>query len=379
MRSMSAPLPRPAAEGMPRRGRLAHPTPLPRARGPVSGALLTLLTGAPIHDPGIVMSSDLTDLWRTTDVPWWEADDDVALALVCLDELDRRGLAGVHAGWEGHPLLATVRSRLNRPIVLGLDRLEQDSTMPVSGSGCGTVRLVLAMVATAPDPVSAAAVSGLDEQMEEAAAITALQRLRERDAHLALLPALAGTSRQLLQRAAVPSEPPCEDDGPREAIGQVLRALGLPDRTGAHLSRMPGAALWRLAVLRYLTARPSLRAATIGWLVTADALAATGRGVTGDSLRAHGIDRETAQRWDHCVVGDLAVLEAAEHVIDCEPRLAADLILGARACLTSAVTVEDALAASARRRLRGLRDEAGAADPEDPITPTDLTPTEGLT
>lgn len=382
MRSMPAPLPRPAAEGMThgsRRGRHARPTPLPRARGPVSGALLTLLTGPPIHDPGIVMSNDLTDLWRTSDVPWWEADDDVALALVCLDELDRRGLEGVPAGWEGHPLLATVRWRLSGPIGRGLDQLSQDSTLPASGSGCSIVRLVLAMAAAAPEPVTTAPAAGPEESVEEGAVITAVQRLRERDAHLSVLPAFAGTARELLQRASLPAEPPGEDDAPREVIGHVLRAFGAPDRTGAHLSALPGAALWRHAVLRYLATRRSLRAATIGWLVAADALAATGRVVSGDTLRARGFDDETAKRWDRCVIGDLATLEAAEHVIDCEPGLAADLLLGARACLTSAVAVEDALASAARRRLREMQDERGATAPEDPSTPTDLTPTEGLT
>ncbi|WP_420112791.1 hypothetical protein [Pseudactinotalea sp.] len=379
MRSMRVPLPRPAADGTPGtpRRRHAHLTTLPRARGPVSGALFTLLTGPPIQDPGILMSNDLTDLWWTPEAPWWEADDDVALALVCLDELDRRGLAGVSAGWESHPLLATVRWRLSSPIERGLERLRQDSTIPTSSSGCITVRHVLAMIATAPEPVPAGSGSGREEPMEEAAVLTAVQRLRERDAHLSILPMLAGTSRQLLQRAALTVEPPGMDDATREVIGRVLRAFGVPDRTGAHLSAMSGAALWRLAAMQYLATRRSLRAATLGWLVAADALAASGRVVSGSTLRAHGLDDGTAKQWDRCVIGDLAVLEAAEHVIDCEPRLADDLILGARACLTSATAVEDSLADRAGRRDE-LQDQQPATEPQSASTPTDLTPTEGL-
>lgn len=331
----------------------------------MSRALITLLTGPPMSDPGILASSDVTDLWRPAEeLTWWEADDDPALALVCLDELERRGLEGVSAQWEGHPLLATARWTLTGPIRRGLTRLAEHSALPSKGSGCSTVRLILTMVATAPEPSITRRSSA---PFRQSVALTALQRLRERDAHALLLPMLAGTSRRLVQEAVVACERPGATDGPREAIGEVLRALGLPDRTGAYLATVPGAALWRMATLRHLVSRRSLRAAALGWLVAADALAASGRAATGDALRSHGIDAALAQEWDRCVIGDLATLEAAEQLVDAEPALAADLILGARACMTSMIAVEDALA------------DAGGDDPDDPGSRRDLTPTEGLT
>lgn len=343
---------------------------MPQARGPASRALLTLISGPALDDLGIVVSSDLAELWRRDDVPWWEADDDAALALVHIDELQRRGLEGVPDGWEGHPLLAAARWTLAGPVRRGLHRLaaESDAELPSRLTGCGTVRHVLGLVAASPEP--AGGIDGAPEPFDDAVIRTCAQRLRERDAHLMVLPSLAGVPRHLLLRAAAGDGQPCDTDGPREAVGRVLRALGVSDRTGSHLQTLPGAALWRLAVLSHLATHRSLRAATLGWLVAADALATAGRFVTGDDLRARGFDAQTARAWDACVIGDLATLEATELLVDAEPSLARDVVLGARACLASAAGVEAELTDQPVGRRREPLDAQTRA--------SDLTPTEGL-
>lgn len=336
-----------------RRPRRAHGTPLPSARGPISRALLTLLTGPPTRDAGILANSHVTDLWRPgDDVPWWEAGEDAAVALVHLTELERRGLEGVDAGWEGHPLLATVRWTLSTPIDRGLELLVRRLEPAPRASGCRIARLVIA-TATEGAQHPQGLPAGFRDTFEEDVVVTAIHRLRDRDAHAALLPTLAGPSRQLLARAAI-GDVDSDEDAPREAVAAVLRGLGLPDRTGQHLDTLSGAALWRLAVLDRLVARRSSRAIALGWLAAADALAAAGRVVTGDALRTRGVDAAIAQAWDACVIGHLATLEATERFVDAEPALAADVLLGAQACVTATDAVERATTTKTPTPMEGL-------------------------
>ncbi|HLV54745.1 MAG TPA: hypothetical protein VKY71_04140 [Actinotalea caeni] len=358
------------------RPRRVHPTPLPRARGPISQALLTLLAGPPTRDPGILAASHVTELWQVEDdVPWWRAGDDAALALVHLAELDRRGLEGVPNGWEGHPLLASARWSLATPLRYGLERLRESVELPPRVTGLGVARVVVAMVAGAAEG-SAATRDGL--------VTTAVQRLRERDARAVLLPRLAGTPRRLL--ACTLAGDPAEIDGvpgagagdtERDGIGAVLRHLGLSDRTGEHLDRLPGPALWRLALLDHLVAHRATRGVAMGWLTAADGLAASGRFATGDALRGLGLDAAERQAWDGCVVGRLTTLVATESLVDAEPGLAADVLLGARACVTATTAVEHDLAAWST---------SAAHDPHDtpevdeaPGETTEVPTTEGLT
>lgn len=356
------------------RPRRPRPTPLPQPRGPISRALLTLLTGPPTRDAGVLVNSHISELWSTgQDVPWWRADDDAALALVCLAELNRRGLEGVDDGWEGHPLLAAARWILSGPARRGLEELEEADEPLSRVNGCGIVRSVLAMVASSSTSHQIA--SGFREPFEDEVVLTAVQRLRERDAHATLLPTLAGPARHLLARtvAGVGSDGDVDDE--REAAGVVLRGLGLPDRTGAHLDTLPGPALWRLAVLDHLVTHRQSRAVALGWLVAADALAAAGRFVTGDALRTRGFDPATARAWDVCVIGQMTTLEAAEHLVEAEPNLAPDVLLGARACVTAATAVDGAIEQVQQLRRRAPA-SAEISDPPDHLT--DLIPTEGL-
>ncbi|GAB2978383.1 hypothetical protein [Actinotalea caeni] len=363
------------------RPRRVHPTPLPRARGPISQALLTLLAGPPTRDPGILAASHVTELWQVEDdVPWWRAGDDAALALVHLAELDRRGLEGVPDGWEGHPLLASARWSLATPLRYGLERLRESVELPPRVTGLGVARVVVAMVAGAAEGADEPRAATCDDLVT-----TAVQRLRERDARAALLPRLAGTPRRLLARtlAGDPADlagaagAPEAGDTERDGVGAVLRHLGLGDRTGQHLDRLPGPALWRLALLDHVVAHRATRGVAMGWLTAADGLAASGRFATGDALRGLGLDAAARQAWDDCVVGRLTTLEATESLVDAEPGLAADVLLGARACVTATTAVEHDLAA---------RSTFAAHDPQDtpeadeaPGETTEVPTTEGLT
>ncbi|GAB2619489.1 hypothetical protein [Pseudactinotalea suaedae] len=374
------------AGGATARPRRTHPTPLPRPRGPISGALRTLLTGPPTRDADILASSHITELWSPAkDAPWWRSGEDAALALVYLAELRRRGLEGVDDGWDGHPLLATARWTLSGPVRRGLERLADADEPHPRATGYAVVRQVIAMAARASAPSQSALACGFGEGvLEIEVALTAVQRLRERDARASLLPSLAGAPRRLLARtvAVAPSDDDVDDE--REALAAVLRGLDLADSTGANLDALPGPALWRIAVLDHLVSHRSSRAAALGWLAAADALAAAGRFVTGDALRTHGLPAATAEAWDACVIGHMSTLEAAEHLVDAEPQLATDVLLGARACVTAATAVQGAV-----EEVRRLRRQPPTGLTIDIPVVTDVTgvgdlthqptPTEGLT
>lgn len=341
--------------------RRPHPTRLPHPRGPVSSTLVALLAGPPTSDPDLAAGVVLGDVWapHDEDTPWWAAPNDIAVALVHLDELHRRGLIGVDEGWEGHPLLAAARWALAAPIRRGTDLL----TEPTSASGCAVVRSILAMAGA---PYSELPWSRLHEadRLNDAVVITALQRLRERDVAATLLPQLAGRPRAVLARVIAGDG--SGSTGRRETVGAVLRARGLRDRTGRYLDALPGTALWRLAVPSQLVTRRPTRGATLGWLAASDALAAAGRTVTGEALRAHGIDRASAERWDSRVVGHEGwpTFEAVERLVDQEPRQAAGVLAGARSAVRATTAVESELDLLWRSGERAL----GRHEPSDDDT-----------
>lgn len=323
--------------------RRPHPTRLPHPRGPVTSALVALLAGPPTQDPDLAPGLVLGEIWgpQEDDAPWWAASDDIALALVHLDELHRRGLVGVDEGWEGHPLIAAARWALGAPIRRGTDLLSEPSS--TVATGCAVVRSILAMVAA---PGEELPWSRLHEagRLEDAVVLTAVQRLRERDVAALLLPQLAGRPRAVLARV-VAGDGAASVAGRRETIGVVLRTLGLRDRTGRYLDALPGTALWRLAVPGQLVTRRPTRGATLGWLAASDALSAAGRTVTGEMLRAHGIDRATAERWGSSVSGHdgWPTFEAVERLVDQEPRQAAGVLAGARSAVRATAAVENEL------------------------------------
>jgi hypothetical protein len=84
--------------------------PLPSPRGPLSTALLDLLTRdvddaaarafARTTQDQVAGRSDLVD------------DDDVQITLLCLYELHHRGLTGVDDAWEWHPSLIEARRHI---------------------------------------------------------------------------------------------------------------------------------------------------------------------------------------------------------------------------------------------------------------------------
>ena len=353
--------------------RRPHPTRLPHPRGPVSSALVALLDGPPTGDMDLAGPA-LGGLWDLldADLPWWETPDDVALALVHLDELHRRGLAGVDESWEAHPLIDAARWALGAPVERGLDMLTEPAA---AASGCDVVRAILAMVAvpsTYELPWSAAHEPG---RLADAVVLTAVQRLRERDVAAALLPQLAGRPRAVLAGVVAEDGPAGSSlTGRRETVGQVLHALGLRDRSGRYLDSMPGSALWRLAIPSQLVLRRPARGATIGWLAASDALAAAGRALGGDELRASGIDRRTAERWSSCVTGNEGwpTFEAAERLVDQEPRLTAGVLAGARAAVRATAAVEAELEHRWRLGERALARPTHLSELTEPSDQTEL-------
>jgi hypothetical protein len=308
-----------------------RPAPGPRAlspRGPVTGALAALLTGPPTHDPSIA-DSVLGELWHSRDArrPWWQVDPDVALALIHLAELRRHGLVGVDDGWREHPVAAAAERSLGAPVRFGLASLRRPEP-PATVSGCAVARTILATstrrAGTAPSPAPA---SSLELRVE----VAATRHVAERE----LAAHLVGTD------AAEP-----------ESAAEILDLLGL-GRSG-DLRRLPGSALWQLAILGWLSGDPDLRPAALGWLTASRSAVSADHLLSGDALRRHGVSRAAAHAWD-CYLVDPSpwVLAAAvESAVDTDPTIAAEVLAGADAAIAAMDAVEHDLGALPHEEVR---------------------------
>ncbi len=138
--------PRTATQTSPRRTRSAartapvEPLPIPTPRGPVSAALIAVLTGR-VGAPPIVSSFDAQVERAIVASPDMLTDDDLQLALLCFGALDAGGLGRVDARWAVDPLLISVRENLEAALE---ESLREEVHLP-------SARLARGAIATGDD------------------------------------------------------------------------------------------------------------------------------------------------------------------------------------------------------------------------------------
>ncbi|WAB82210.1 hypothetical protein OVN18_04160 [Microcella daejeonensis] len=150
--------PRTATPTTPRRTRSAartapiEPLPIPTPRGPVSAALVAVLTGR-VGAPPIVSSFDAQVERAIISSPDILTDDDLQLALLCFGALDAGGLGRVDARWAADPLLLAVCENLETALE---EALRQEVPLPTARAARGAIATgedVADAVATALDVI----------------------------------------------------------------------------------------------------------------------------------------------------------------------------------------------------------------------------------
>jgi hypothetical protein len=118
----------------------------------------------------------------------------------------------------------------------------------------------------------------------------------------------------------------------------TMRALGLDDREGAWLDRIPGSTLATVNVMSLFGLHRRLRGAAVGHLAMFELTSTTPNRRYGNGLRRLGFDQEATRFFDEHVEADavheaIAADDLVGSLVAAEPEMASDVWFGARALL----------------------------------------------
>ena len=315
---MTAILPNPA--GAPE----AASPPLPRPRGPLSAYLVARLR----DDPG-----PLDDAPEPPDGPL--DGEDAPLSLYVLYELHYRSFADVHDGWEWDPSLIGLRGRLEAAFEA---RLRDVVAAPVPEGDVASQILALVDADDGPSLSRRLGARGTREEYAEFLVHRSAYHLKEADPHTWAIPRLAGRA-----KAALVEIQADEYGGGRPEwvhatlFARSMRAVGLDDRYGALINRIPGATLAMVNLMSLFGLHRRLRGAVLGHLAVLETTSSEPMRRYGAGLRRLGLDDATAFFDEHveadAVHEQIAVRDMAGALVADEPVLAPDVLFGAAAVI----------------------------------------------
>ncbi|MFF2721293.1 iron-containing redox enzyme family protein [Streptomyces sp. NPDC058011] len=297
---------------------------LPQARGPLSENVLTVLAGSGTRLPetGAVRRCD----------PY---GDDVQLLLYVLYELHYRGFSGVDEKLEWNPALLGVRAAAEDVF---LHALRRDG-----GTGSKDVAGVVDALQVEPVGDDGHSVShhlqrdGELWQLREYAALRSLYHLKEADPHLWVVPRLTGRAKA----GMVAVEFDEFGAGRAENIharlfADLMTDLGLDSQYGHYLDAVPAQALAIVNMMSLFGLHRRLRGALVGHFAAVEITSSPGSRRLATALRRVGAGPAAQRFYDEHVEADAVHEQVVRHeviegLLEDEPALAADIVLGIEA------------------------------------------------
>ncbi len=303
--------------------------PLPQPRGPLTQCLVDHLR-LPVHE--------LPPLPAALDDP--VEGDDSALALHLLYELHYRGFDAVDEGWEWEPSLLRERRRLERAFEARI--IERAGGIPIGLSAAATRDALVALADDDGDgqgTLSAfMAAEGTLEQLGELMVHRSAYQLKEADPHTWGIPRLWGRSKAAMveiQRGEYGDGRPAEVHA--QLFADAMDELGLDNRYGAHIDRLPGATLSTGNLISLFGLHRRWRAALVGHLALFELASVGPMGRYLAALTRLGHAGGAAARFyevhveadaHHAVV---ALDDMVGGLLEEEPILGGEIVFGARA------------------------------------------------
>lgn len=305
------------------RGDLCSP-PLrrPAARGPVSAAILNALTESPgrFDLPAFSEENPL-------------ASDDEALALYLCYELHYQGVPGCDPEWEWDPNLLKFRQILEHRYIDALQR-----HIPPVHTGQRAAEVVARLSKEGGPSLSRhLGGAGTIGEFREFAIHRSAYQLKEADPHTWAIPRLSGPSKA----AMVFIQYEEYGEGVLEEMHSVLfaktmGALGLDNRYGAYIDRIPGITLSTVNLVSLFGLHRRWRGALIGHLALFEMVSTEPNTRYANGIRRLGVDESAARFFDVHVVADathevVALKQLLGGLVEREPDLESDVAFGASA------------------------------------------------
>ncbi|GGO91194.1 iron-containing redox enzyme family protein [Wenjunlia tyrosinilytica] len=295
---------------------------LPGARGPLSAHVMAALRGEPgslAPPPVDVRAAD-------------PLGDDAQLALYLCYELHYRGFAGVDAEWEWDAGLLSLRGTWERAFLAAL----RAGTEPGSDATAALEPLL-------EEPVEGTGVShhllGKGEwwQMREYLALRSVYHLKEADPHAWVIPRLQGQAKASL--VAVEFDEFGGGRGERlhaRLFADMMAQAGLDPAYGRYLDAAPTPMLAVVNMMSLFGLHRSLRGALVGHFAAAETSSSPSAFRMAKALQRLGAGPRGAFFYTEHVEADavheqVVRNEVMADLLDHEPALAQDVVLGIRA------------------------------------------------
>lgn len=333
------------------------PMPIPEPRGPVSAALVAVLTGA--DEPAVV--NTVARGYRAEPAGDVLTDDDAQLALTLLYELHLHGVDGADDGLEWAPELIAARAELEAPFEAAVRDLVRPRVEKVDSSDVVSALWEMTAPTAGPGLSGFMAEEATESQFRELLIHRSLNQLREADVHTLGIPRLAGHP-----KAALVEVQADEYGGGRlermhsQLFATTMRELGLSHAYAHYLDDVPAVTLASLNVLSLFGLHRRLRAALAGHLCAVETTSALPSKKYSAGLRRLGFGVAATRFFDEHVEADsvheqIVVRDLAGGLVEQRPDCVGDVLLGAAACLAFDDLVGDHMADAWGRGASSLR------------------------
>lgn len=296
--------------------------PVPQPRGELSAALIEAFRG----DPG----APLPRLRPSGDDP--VVDEDLQLALYLCYELHYRGVEGVDADWEWDPGLLALRRSLEEPFEESLRLATKPDRWPDDVIG------ELQRLSSSEDGPS------LSEYVESKATLEQFQelcihrsgwQLKEADPHTWAVIRLTGIPKAALvglQHDEYGAGEP--RDIHSRLFADTMRLIGLDDRYGAYLDRMPAISIATVNLVTMFGLHRRLLGALVGHLTLFETTSVGPMSHYSRALARLGFGEDACRFFDVHVVadtrhGEVALEKVASGLLEADPAAGPEMLFGA--------------------------------------------------
>ena len=323
------------------REHVIFPAPLFQARGPVSAQLLAALKLPDDRGEAVLESFHQTvtaALESTTDIV---RDDDLQLTLFVLHGLHYGSVVECDGRWEWHPLLIAERTRIEAAFEAALRE-----RVPVPELPAATVEAVAAALFEltgaegGPSLSKFVAAKATREQLIEMVVQRSIYTLKEADPHSWAIPRLTGRAKAALVEIQADEYGGGRPDRMHATIfARTMRGMGLDDTYGTYVDNVPAITLASLTMMSMFGLNRRLRGAIAGHLAAFEMTSSIPNGLYARGFRRNGYGDDVTEYFDEHVEADavheqIAGRDLAGALAEDDPRLLADIMFGASACIT---------------------------------------------
>jgi hypothetical protein len=306
--------------------RRVTPPPLPRARGPLSAAVLDALRGR----AAVVPALDDADPYRVD--PY---GDDLQLALYCCYELHYRGFADVADDREWDPALLALRRRMERAFEAAL-RTDVPAAVGSVDEVTAELDALLVEPADGRGPSWHLRRDGQLWQLREYVAHRSLYHLKEADPQAWVIARLDGPAKAAL--VSVEHDEYGAGDPDRmhaRLFADMMATLGLSTAYGHYLDAAPAETLAEVNFMSLCGLHRRLRGALVGQFATVELTSSPGSERLVRAMRRLGCAEEAVAFYDEHVEADAVHEQMVRRgviapLLAAEPELAGDVVFGIR-------------------------------------------------